>query len=229
MNIKKIFLAAICGGALVTGAIAENHPYGMDIAAGIVGFESVKYKYDVAERTYKVVNIFPIKVNTYCCPWLNNHLGIYGSVGLHTGIFFDEEITANGTSVKYDDAALNLGFEFMLGPAFGVDLGDSGIRFQVGAATHFMGGIYYWENTKGTSKVTTTYGFIGMALTPQFRFMANRRCSLVVGADFVFDFALNYTKKTEEANVTTTVAHKGKDGMRFACTPYIGLGINFGN
>jgi hypothetical protein len=229
MNIKKIFLAAICGGALAVGAIAENHPYGMDIASGIIGYESIKYKVDSAEKSAKVVNIFPLKVNTYCCPWLNNHLGIYGSVGIHTGILFDQKAKSGGTEIKNDDAFLNLGFEFMLGPAFGVDLGDSGIRFQVGAPLHLMGGIYYWENSKSTLKTTITYGFIGMALTPQFRFMANRRCSLVVGADFVFDFALNYTTKNEFEGGSTTSAEHSKDGMRFACTPYIGLGINFGN
>ena len=97
MNLKKIFLAAICGGALVTGAIADNHPYGMDIAAGIVGYESIKYKVDSVEKSAKVVNIFPLKVNTYCCPWLNNHLGIYGSVGIHTGILFDQKAKSGGT------------------------------------------------------------------------------------------------------------------------------------
>ena len=227
MNLKKIFLAAICGGALVTGAIAENHPCGMDIASGIIGYESIRYKVDSVEKFARVVNFFPLKVNTYCCPWLNNHLGIYASIGIHTGVAFGQKVKSHGTTVK-NDGALNLGFEFMLGPAFGVDLGESSIRFQVGAPVHFMAGLYYCENSINVSTLTE-YGFIGFALTPQFRFMANRRCSLVVGTDFVFDFAINYTTRNKAEKVITTSAEHSKDGMRFACTPYIGLGINFGN
>ena len=223
MNLKKIFLAAICGGALAAGAFADNHPYGIDIAAGIVGVEDTEFKSDGVKVTYNEVTIFPIKVNTYCCPWLNNHLGIYGSIGMAPGVRFNYKVG----DVKSDDGWFDFGVELMVGPAFGVDLGSSSIRFQVGAPFHVMGGIATREIN--SSKQTLKYSAFGFALTPQFRFMANRRCSLVVGADFVFDFALNMTSEKEIGGNTVSASLSPKDVFRFACTPYLGLGINFGD
>lgn len=228
MNLKKILAAAFVAGAMTVGAFAENHPYGMDIAFGIVDFEAIEYKYNGAETKYNVINFFPIKINTYDCFWLNNHLGIYASIGLHPGIKLNEETKIGGAKTTNDKGYLNCGFEFMTGPAFGVDFGDSSVRFQVGAPLHFMGGVYYRDEKNSDTKYTLEYGAFGFALTPQFRFMANRRCSLVVGADFVFDFVMNFTEKVETNNAVTTRAFHPSDELRFAWTPYIGLGINFG-
>ena len=231
MNLKKIFVAAVLCGTLAAGAFAaDNYTLGIDIAGGIVGFGSTKFKGNVGvedDFSYKEVPFLPLKVNTYCCPWLGNHLGIYGSIGLlpEAMVNFRGERTG-----KDDDPWTGVGLEFMVGPAVGVDLGDSGIRFQCGVPFHAEFGFYFWEGSD--VKKTRSYSAFGLGLTPQFRFMANRRCSLVLGADFVFDFGMSFKQENEgigrRSGTTTTVKLGPKNAFRFRALPYIGLGINFG-
>jgi hypothetical protein len=58
--------------------------------------------------------------------------------------------------------------------------------------------------------------------------MANRRCSLVLGADFIFDFAMSFKQKNENDFYTKTIDVEPKNAFRFKTVPYLGLGINFG-
>ena len=229
MNFKKIAAALVVSATLAAGLFADNHPYGMDIAMGIVGFDGTKYNVDGVEYSHNVVNIFPLKINTYDCPWLNNHLGIYASVGFFPGVHGNAKI--DGNKVKPTDAYADFAVEFMAGPCFGIDLGRSSVRFQVGVPFHVMAGAGYREvKVSGyTQKDSQTFSAWGFAITPQFRFMANRRCSLVVGTDVVFDFAYNRTIESEVNGVKASSAFHSSDALRFAFTPYVGLGINFGN
>ena len=232
MKLKKMIAALAVSAALTVGAVAENHPYGMDIAVGIIGIESTTISYDWwqnnwTRRTVEAkeigVNFFPLKINTYLCPWLNHHLGLYGSVGLLPGIHIPDNNANNNVSFV-------IAGEFMFGPAFGVDLGESSVRFQVGAPFHAVvggGKTYLGVNWNNNNNVTTIaeqdyfYYGLGIGLTPQFRFGANKRCSFVVGMDFVFDFAGN-------VKVANTWANPDRF-FRFSWTPYLGLGINFGD
>ena len=233
MNLKKIFMAAVLCGTLSAGAFAsDNYTLGIDIAGGIVGYGSTKFDGTLSgvklEFTYKEVPFLPIKVNTYDCFLLNNHLGIYGSIGIIPSGQVDFKISS--ANKKEEDAWIGIGLEFMVGPAFGVDLGDSGIRFQCGVPFHAEFGAYFNDSKTGnvTTKRTRSYSAFGLGLTPQFRFMANRRCSLVLGADFVFDFAMSFKLKFENDDGSVTFDYEPKNAFRFKTVPYLGLGINFG-
>ena len=241
MNLKKIAAALVAAVALSSGAMAKNHPYGMDIAAGIIGVDycEAKFKTGGIESTYmhNVLDIVPVKVNTYICPWLNNHLGIYASVGFLPGVDLNYKTKTNSRTSEQDGVGFSFGVEFMAGPAFGVDLGQSGIRFQVGAPIHIMFGVgriafgsnkwdtyRQWEDAADTKVSFSAFGF---GLTPQFRFMANKRCSLVVGTDFTFDFSYNQTMEKNGVKTSPTAGADSK--FRFGFVPYVGLGINFGD
>jgi hypothetical protein len=150
MNLKKIFAAAVLCGTLSAGAFAaDNYTLGIDIAGGIVGYGSTKFNGTIGgikqEFTYKEVPFLPIKVNTYDCFLLNNHLGIYGSIGLLPQAQFNVKLDGKSDN---DDPWVGVAFEFMVGPAFGVDLGDSGIRFQCGVPFHAEFGGYFYKETK---------------------------------------------------------------------------------
>ena len=241
MNLKKIAAALVVAAALSSGAMAKNHAYGMDISAGVIGFEYCEAKFKTAgvESTYmhNVLDIVPIKVDAYICPWLNNHLGIYASVGFLPGVDFNYKTKTNSKTSDQDGVGFSFGIEFMAGPAFGVDLGQSSVRFQVGAPIHVMLGAgrmafgsnewdtyRQWKDAADTNVAFSAFGF---GLTPQFRFMADRRCSLVVGMDFTFDFSYNQTMEKKGVKTSPTAGADSK--FRFGFVPYIGLGINFGD
>ncbi len=241
MSLKKIFSVVLLCAVFTTGTFAKNHALGMDIAVGVLGFDTTKFKVGGVENSYNVIDILPIKINTYDCFLLNDHLGVYASLGLLPGVQFNNKTTVNGVTEKSDDIWANVGMEFMIGPAFGIDLGESSVRFQIGAPFHFMGGVAMLDrtrvvsNTRGgriymvetTYKESIEYFTFGLGLTPQFRFMADRRFSLVVGMDFVFDFLYSCTYKTEVLGVTSSRKYEPDSAFRFYWTPYAGLGINF--
>ena len=255
MKLKKFIAAFALLAAVTCGAFAKNHPYGMDIVAGVIGVEYCSATYREwgnpfkIEASHNVVDLFPIKVNAYICPWLNNHLGIYGEVGVLPGVNCNYKEKVMGFEAKSNAAGFNIGLETMIGPAFGIDLGESSVRFQVGAPFHYMvgwGALATDPNFNAAKNawdwgrdIDLTYSAFGLALTPQFRFAANKRCSFVVGMDFVFDFVYN---ETWEYNAIVRV--NGRDftykqrysptsdadsTFRFAWLPYLGVGINFGN
>lgn len=241
MNLKKILAAAILGTALAAGAAAKNYPYGMDVAVGIVGIDAFtsKSEFDTIPLTVSnaCVELFPIKVNTYICPWLNNHLGIYGSLGLlWCGIECGYKSKYLGIESDTVGVGYNFGLELMAGPAFGVDLGDSSVRFQVGAPFHFQfgtGAMVIDSDTrvngvKISSTVTEDFSYtaFGLGLTPQFRFAANNKLSFVVGMDFIFDFL--YSRKFKyNVNGGRSDVKFNRDPFHFGWRPYLGLGINF--
>lgn len=235
MNIKKIVAAAVMTAAVTFGAAAKNHPYGMDIAVGIVGVDVFSSKYENRDWTMSnaCVELFPIKVNTYCCPWLNNHLGIYGSLGLlWCGIECGYKNKIGGVEYETTGIGYNFGLELMAGPAFGVDLGDSSVRFQVGAPLHFQFGVGAMVQDVGNGRDTYTADFsytaFGLGLTPQFRFGAKDKLSFVVGMDFVFDFLYSRKSEYNVMGIKQSVKYD-KDPFHFGWRPYLGLGINFGD
>jgi len=243
MSFKKTFAFLLLSVLVAFGAAAEekdgngkNHPYGMDIAMGIVGVDDFSSKYENIDWTMSnaCVELFPIKVNTYCCPWLNNHLGIYGSVGLlWCGIECGYKNKIGGVEYETTGIGYNFGLELMAGPAFGVDLGDSSVRFQIGAPLRFQFGLGAMvmdaDSSNRSSSLTVTRDFsytaFGLGLTPQFRFAANSRCSFVLGMDFVFDFL--YSRKFDNGSRGSIKVEK--DPFHFGWRPYLGVGINFGD
>lgn len=106
MSFKKTFALLLLSVLVAFGAAAEekdgngkNHPYGMDIAMGIVGVNRTEInRTDLnivkLERSFTGIEIVPMKINAYVCPWLGNHLGIYGSIGIvpNVDVKFKEKI-----------------------------------------------------------------------------------------------------------------------------------------
>lgn len=251
-KLGALFAALVLGGAV----FAENYTKGIDIQFGIP-ISATKMKSEgnweslsaeLAQKIFEVGGQF--KVATYDCFLLNDMLGIYASVGVNLGFFgTDTEATVSVGGKSYtvsgseisertegmissmDAVGFMTSLEFMVGPAFGVNLG--GVRFQTGLAFHAVFGwgfsyedsdpYDYSENTK----VKVRYNALGLALTPQFRFGASKRCSFVLGCDLVFDFPkkLTYEKGHFENKINFT--REFDKGFRFGATPYIGLGINF--
>ena len=232
MILKKIFVVAVLCGTLAAGAFAsDNYTLGMDVAGGIVGYGTAKFNTSAyggdKQISYKEIPFLSLKVNTYDCFLLNNHFGIYGSIGLVPQAMFDVEVDGKSNN---DDPWAGIAIEFMVGPAFGVDLGDSGIRFQCGVPFHAEFGAYFYDEKKQDVKTknTRSYSAFGVGLTPQFRFMANRRCSFIIGADFIFDFAMGFKEERKVDDEKTTRDLNPKSAVRFKVDPYLGLGINFG-
>ena len=233
MNLKKTFIAVLLCGTLAAGAFAsDNHTLGIDICGGIVGYGSVKFDGTFSgvkqEFTYKEVPFVPLKVSTYDCFLFDGHFGIYGSIGLLPIAMVDFKGASSG---KDEDPWVGVGLEFMVGPAFGVDLGDSGIRFQCGVPFHAEFGAYFYESTllNVKTKSVRAYNAFGLGLTPQFRFMANRRCSFVLGVDFIFDFAMGFEQEIKSDSSKVKFDLNPGNAFHFRTVPYLGLGINFGN
>ena len=220
---KKFFLT-VAAAALVstTPLVAKNHAYGIDIASGIVAFDSAKGTLDGVEYSFKGLSILPLKISSYDCFLLGNHIGVYGSLGLRPGAIYDREMKAYGVTLSAGNSS-RFGLDLMVGPAFGVDLGDSSVRFQIGVPFHAL---WAWGPDYETETNKYRYSAYGFALTPQFRFTANRRCSFIAGADFMFDFAVNWWENYGDLG---EISHSIDDAFCFTVLPYIGLGINFGD
>ncbi len=225
---KKIFLSlAVAALVSTTPLVAQNHTCGIDIASGIVAFDSAKGTLDGVECSFKGLSFFPLKISSYDCFLLGNHIGVYGSLGLRPGITYDREAKANGVTLSAG-SNFRFGLDLMVGPAFGVDLGDSSVRFQIGVPFHALwawGPDYETEINYVTKTNKYRYSAYGFALTPQFRFTANRRCSFIAGADFMFDFAVNWWQNYNGVKTSGSF----DDAFSFTVLPYIGLGINFGD
>lgn len=197
-KLGALLVALVLGGTV----FAENHTKGIDLQFGIpIGVTSMTNDYNVAAFTQNILEFDgQVKVATYDCFLLNDMLGIYASVGVNFGDLY--------------------ALEFMIGPAFGVNLG--GVRFQTGLGFHGVVARDSYHSYK--YEYLVEYTAFGIALTPQFRFGASRRCSFILGCDFVFNFPNKLTLIPEKGDEVEIEFDKG---FRFGATPYIGLGINF--
>lgn len=220
---KKSFVALLAAFVLGGGVFAENYTKGIDIQFGIpLGFTTMEKDivgYDLKAKMFE--GGFQLKLATYDCFLLNDMLGIYASVGANTGIIL------TGSEHSWDDVFIGISGEFMIGPAFGVNLGKT--RFQTGLAFHAV-----VARGIGLDDYDIKYHSLGFALTPQFRFTANRRCSFILGCDFTFDFPNKITYIVDDIyhyddddDYHYDTEMKFDSGFRFGVTPYIGLGINF--
>lgn len=120
------------------------------------------------------------------------------------------------------------GFEFIIGPAFGIDLGNSNVRFQTGAGFHLL-------VAKTTTEIIMEencperFTAIGFGLTPQFRFGANNNISFILGCDFIFDFGFSTSREVYNIDGLRISMPEAKINkfFRFGITPQLGFGINF--
>lgn len=222
---KKKFAALVAAFVLGGAIFAENHTKGIDLQLGIpIAKTKMTMDLGIAEFSQETFGAGgQLKIATYDCFLLNDMLGIYASLGLNPGVFIAS--TSSDGEGGIDDVGFSLSLEFMVGPAFGIDLG--GVRFQTGLAFHavFAWGWYGGGSTNGGDWINNkvNYNSFGFALTPQFRFGASKRCSFILGCDLAFDFP----KKLTLDLGGTKIDVEFDKGFRFGATPYIGLGINF--
>lgn len=216
-----------------TTIFAAEGKYGLDFSFGVsAGFQSQEGKIPYVGQTVKLKRtdlLLPVKISTYDYFLLDNMLGIYGSISLSPlGAFMGEKVgnIESGNVKGINEMAA--GFEFIIGPAFGIDLGDSNVRFQTGAGFHLLVAKTTTEiiMEENCPEVFTAMGF---GLTPQFRFGANNNISFILGCDFIFDFGFSTSReiyKIKGHPISMPEAEINKF-FRFGITPQLGFGINF--
>ncbi len=254
----KRLLAAVA--VLVVGAtsFASSGKFGLDFSWGLnVGFQNMKnvqFDYPTGVGDYPLEGkmartdmIFPVvRVSTYDFFLLDNMLGLFASANLSFGLQFGDkvetdevgEVKGSGLGGLSDGL---MGIEFMVGPAFGIDLNEN-LRFQTGLGFHYLFAKSLMESvmdiaSDGETPSISTHSF-GIALTPQLRFSPAKKASFILGCDFIFDFgrtgdvAFSFEYENllsgDSDTWTALIPADAMEGyFRFGFSPYIGVGINF--
>ena len=216
-----------------TTIFAAEGKYGLDFSFGVsAGFQSQEGEIPYVGQTVKLKRtdlLLPVKISTYDYFLLDNMLGIYGSISLSPlGAFMGEKVNDIEAGNMMGINEMAAGFEFIIGPAFGIDLGDSNIRFQTGAGFHLL-------VAKTTTEIIMEencpelFTAMGFGLTPQFRFGANNKISFIVGCDFIFDFGFSTSREVYniDGHLISMPEAEINKFFRFGITPQLGFGINF--
>lgn len=228
-RITTLLVLLLCA----TTIFAAEGKYGLDFSFGVsAGFQSQEGEIPYVGQTVKLKRtdlLLPVKISTYDYFLLDNMLGIYGSISLSPlGAFMGEKVNDIEAGNMMGINEMAAGFEFIIGPAFGIDLGDSNIRFQTGAGFHLL-------VAKTTTEIIMEencpelFTAMGFGLTPQFRFGANNKISFIVGCDFIFDFGFSTSRELYNIDrylISMPEAEINKF-FRFGITPQLGFGINF--
>ena len=226
-RITTLLVLLLCA----TTIFAAEGKYGLDFSFGIsAGFQSQEGRIlGEAVKLKRTDLLLPVKISTYDYFLLDNMLGIYGSISLSPlGAFMGEKVNGFEAGNMMGINEMAAGFEFIIGPAFGIDLGDSNIRFQTGAGFHLL-------VAKTTTEIIMEencpelFTAMGFGLTPQFRFGANNKISFIVGCDFIFDFVFSTSRELYNIDrylISMPEAEINKF-FRFGITPQLGFGINF--
>lgn len=138
-RIVTLLVLLLCATTIFT---AEGK-YGLDFSFGVsAGFQSQEGKIPYVGQTVELKRtdlLLPVKISTYDYFLLDNMLGIYGSISLSPlGAFMGEKVGGIESGNVKGINEMAAGFEFIIGPAFGIDLGDSNVRFQTGAGFHLL-------------------------------------------------------------------------------------------
>ncbi len=124
-----------------TTIFAAEGKYGLDFSFGVsAGFQSQEGRIlGEAVKLKRTDLLLPVKISTYDYFLLDNMLGIYGSISLSPlGAFMGEKVNGIEAGNMMGLNEMAAGFEFIIGPAFGIDLRDSNVRFQTGAGFHLL-------------------------------------------------------------------------------------------
>ena len=214
-----------------TTIFAAEGKYGLDFSFGVsAGFQSQEGRIlGEAVKLKRTDLLLPVKISTYDYFLLDNMLGIYGSISLSPlGAFMGEKVNGIEAGNMMGLNEMAAGFEFIIGPAFGIDLRDSNVRFQTGAGFHLL-------VAKTTTEIIMEencpelFTAMGFGLTPQFRFNSNNMISFIMGCDFIFDFGFSTSRELYNIDrylISMPEAEINKF-FRFGITPQLGFGINF--
>ena len=243
----KRFLCVLCALAVGAGAFAGK--FGLDLSLGVgFGFSNAQlYSSGVEAELEGMELVLPsIKVATYSFFLLDDMLGLHAQLGFSPFIERGETLKTNWWGLgetEFESIGFqggvpteSWGFEFLIGPAFGIDLNET-VRFQTGLGFHFLyvsaHEMFSYSEGLQSKGYTESFSSCGIGLTPQLRFTPNKRLSFLVGCDLNFDFGGDIYKEffsTEIAGVNTNQRLPDYDMtgfFRFEVEPYIGLGINF--
>lgn len=226
-RITTLLVLLLCA----TTIFAAEGKYGLDFSFGIsAGFQSQEGRIlGEAVKLKRTDLLLPVKISTYDYFLLDNMLGIYGSISLSPlGAFMGEKVNGIEAGNMMGINEMAAGFEFIIGPAFGIDLGDSNVRFQTGAGFHLLVAKTTTEIIMGEN-CPELFTAMGFGLTPQFRFGANNKISFIVGCDFIFDFGFSTSREVYNIDrylISMPEAEINKF-FRFGITPQLGFGINF--
>ncbi len=203
----------------------KNTPYSLD--AGLT-FPIRKMSFEASNSKFnETIVSAALKAQTYDFFWLKGHLGIYASLGIGFQILETKRnINFNGTDYTGDDnssCVFNLSAAF--GPSFGINIGSTGMRFNIGAGLHFL--YQDFDEAIGSSgKIEGRAIWLGFDLNPQIRFANDKSAPFVFGFEMAFDTCLN-----GDFNVASSGKKKIKDyfdsSFQFMISPYVGLGFNF--
>lgn len=237
----KKFLCLLCVLAVGAGAFATK--LGLDFSLGTgFGLQNAKFEVLGEEVTYEQMDwaAISIKVATYDFFWLDDMLGLHAQLGF-------SPFVVNGGTLKLEGSEFELkggqsgvpteyrGIEFLVGPAFGIDLHEL-IRFQMGLGFHFFRArswedFTYTEDVGSSTSMSVSFSSYGIGLTPQLRFTPHKRLSFLVGCDLYFDFGGSIMEYFSYELAGKDMLWKLPDDMtgffRFGLSPYIGVGINF--
>lgn len=241
----KRFLCVLCALAVGAGAFAQKGKFGLDFSWGVgLGFQNIGYTFDNAvaravlpEGKLKRTDLLlpAVKISSYNFFLLDDMLGLHASLSFSPiGLSMGEKIVADGRTYKADGRFMEVqdvlwGFEFLIGPSFGIDLNES-VRFQTGLDFHLLFTREYlgdWSN--GINEHREAFVSYGLGLTPQLRFSPAKRISFILGCDFIFDFGVSTDYKYfDTENMRIELSDYTVDNyFRFGLNPYLGFGINF--
>lgn len=217
-----------------TTIFAAEGKYGLDFSFGVsAGFQSQEGKIPYVGQTAELKRtdlLLPVKISTYDYFLLDNMLGIYGSISLSPlGAFMGEKVNDIEAGNMMGINEMAAGFEFIIGPAFGIDLGDSNVRFQTGAGFHLLVAKTTTKIIMEEENCPERFTAMGFGLTPQFRFGANNNISFILGCDFIFDFGFSTSREVYnfDGHLISMPEAEINKFFRFGITPQLGFGINF--
>lgn len=242
---------------LAVGAtsFAVDGRFGLDFSWGLnLGFQNMGMVDSGVEGKLKRTDLaLPIvRVSSYNFFLLDNMLGVFASANISAGLQFGDKMIAGGNETKGAGVAGSLsdaflGLEFMVGPAFGIDINDN-LRLQTGLGFHYLFEKSLTESimdiaSEGEEVPSISLHSFGIALTPQLRFSPSKKASFILGCDFLFDFGRGKSStvfgyKYENRQTADGIERSGSEFreipadaidkyFRFGMSPYIGVGINF--
>ena len=225
---------------------ANAAKFGLDVSlAGDYGFQTINYFTSVGNFVEQKDGDFNfeltredffggLEVSSYDFFCVDDMFGAFAIVSVSFGGFLNEVLAGE---VSPNDGGMNeatLQWEFLIGPAFGIDMGSPFLRFQTGLGFHFLGGNTVTEGVTGYENCPEKFVMMGIGLTPQIRVGNNKRVCFTASCGFIFDFAYFSSRKqfwyTDDAvNIEFDNAddYDIKKFFRFGLRPSFGVGINF--
>lgn len=228
---KKVFLFVMLLYIVGTSTLFSEGIFGMDFSFRIkhgmqrIYFENTTTPYPPIQLSRNDFSI-NMKFSSYNYFLFDNTLGLYLGVGLMPiATLGGETVNAQKSPNFMTFNAAGSGVEFFAGPAFGINFGESNIRFQTGIAFHYML-MFTWAQAaddKGV-KYPEMFSTYGIGFTPQLRFDTNEFISFVLGIDVSVDFILD-TNRTAYPGFSEPLTISSF--CRFAFDPHIACGLNF--